>query len=152
MQSSIGRQNYNASALGIPNLYLYLRYLDIHPIVLLYWLDVPVHSIPMSSTKMYQFRRSPTAWNLPNPPTLLLWAMSPWDPFLALSPNVSVSGIPPPTSLVSKTDNVMHFVHLVKQASVDLASRPICVFRAYITLQYNPYSLTLKASVRKIFK
>ena len=33
--------------------------------------------------------------------------------------------------LVSKTDNVMHFARLVKQASVDLVSRPICLFGAY---------------------
>ena len=34
--------------------------------------------------------------------------------------------------LVSKTDNVMHFARLVKQASVDSVSQPICLFWAYI--------------------
>ena len=34
--------------------------------------------------------------------------------------------------LVSKTDNVMHFARLVKQAGVDLVSRPICLYGAYM--------------------
>ena len=36
--------------------------------------------------------------------------------------------------LVFKTDNVMHFARLVKQAGVDMVSRPICLYGAYMTI------------------
>ena len=37
--------------------------------------------------------------------------------------------------LVSKTDNVIHFARLVKQAGVDLVSWPICLYGAYMQLR-----------------
>ena len=57
--------------------------------------------------------------------------------FLAQMPKAKVSWLLCIGRLVSKTGNVMHFAHLVKQASVDLVSRPICLFGAYITKVYS---------------
>ena len=46
--------------------------------------------------------------------------------------------------LVSQTDNVMHLARLVKQASVDSVSQPICLFGAYMApaLQQWHYPLS----------
>ena len=54
--------------------------------------------------------------------------------FLVQMPKAKVSWLLCIGRLVSKTDNVMHFTCLVKQAGVDLVSRPICLNGAYTRL------------------
>ena len=57
--------------------------------------------------------------------------------FLAQMPKAKVSWLLCIGRLVSKTDNVMHFARLVKQAGVDLVSRPICLYGAYMVHRYK---------------
>ena len=57
--------------------------------------------------------------------------------FLAQMPKAKVSWLLCIGRLVSKTDNVIHFARLVKQAGVDLVSRPICLYGAYISISID---------------
>ena len=52
--------------------------------------------------------------------------------------------------LVSKTDNVMHFASLVKQASVDSVSQSNCLFLAYNLATLQPLDTSHKIFFHKL--